>query len=503
MLSKLLKKTHIPVWLFVVLLLILVFRIPSFFEPYYYGDETIYLTLGEGIRQGVPLYKNLHDNKPPLLYIVAAVAGSIFWFKVILAGWMIATTYIFWKFVERMYPKKEKLHKVSVIIFAILTTIPLFEGNIANAELFMIGPTILAFYILLFNKLNVRNLLLSGMLFSVSTLFKMPALFDIGAIVAFFLIYLKISKKDLLLTLKNLVFIFVGFVIPILITVIWYAYRGALHEYLVAAFLQNLGYLSTWSGNTVKKAPFLVKNAALLIKFGFVILANFILYLKRRSLPKEFVFLVSWVLFSSFAVSLSERPYPHYFVQVIPAVSILFGLFFTDKTLVQSLSLIPLGIAFFVPFYYKFWYYPTTSYYARFVKLATGQLSKDGYLKSFNINVSRNYQIADVISKITKKTDKVFVWGESSQIYALSRRLPPIKYTADYHIKDFYSNDMVIKDLKTKPPTVIVILPESLPFPELKLFMVNKYILLTEVDGAEIWKALTPEVQSAIIINSF
>ena len=55
------------------------------FEPYYYGDEMIYLALGQGLRQGIPLYLGLHDNKPPLLYLTAAISGNLFLFKVILA----------------------------------------------------------------------------------------------------------------------------------------------------------------------------------------------------------------------------------------------------------------------------------------------------------------------------------------------------------------------------------------------------------------------------------
>jgi len=60
----------------------------------------IYLALGEGVRQGIPLYLSLHDNKPPLLYLAAAISGNLFIFKVILAFWNIATVYIFWKLIK-------------------------------------------------------------------------------------------------------------------------------------------------------------------------------------------------------------------------------------------------------------------------------------------------------------------------------------------------------------------------------------------------------------------
>lgn len=106
------SKFHTPLWLFFLLIIVILLRIPSFFEPYSYGDEMIYLILGEALRQGVPLYKGVHDNKPPLLYLTAGIAGSLFWFKVILAIWHVATVYIFWKFVEKTFPKKNSLAKI-------------------------------------------------------------------------------------------------------------------------------------------------------------------------------------------------------------------------------------------------------------------------------------------------------------------------------------------------------------------------------------------------------
>src|SRR3990170_5025838 len=175
-------KFHTPTWLFFVLSIVFILRIPSFFEPYSYGDEMIYLTLGEAIRRGIPLYSGIHDNKPPLLYIMAAVAGRLFWFKAILAIWHLITVFIFFKLSEIIFPKRKSAQKIATIVFALLTTIPLLEGNIVNAELFMIGPTIMAFYILLSKKLSFRKIFAAGVLFSFSSLFKVPAVFDVPII---------------------------------------------------------------------------------------------------------------------------------------------------------------------------------------------------------------------------------------------------------------------------------------------------------------------------------
>ena len=146
--KELIAKTHTPVWLTILLGIVLLLRIPSFFEPFAYGDEMIYLTLGEGIRQGATLYKEVYDNKPPLLYLLAALAGNVFWFKAILAFWNVGTIILFWKLSQALFPNKLKLQKTGTIIFALLTTLPLLEGHIANAEIFMLGPIITAFLIL-------------------------------------------------------------------------------------------------------------------------------------------------------------------------------------------------------------------------------------------------------------------------------------------------------------------------------------------------------------------
>lgn len=212
------------------------------------------------------------------------------------------------------------------------------------------------------------------------------------------------------------------------------------------------------------------------------------LFISRKKLSKEFVFVSAWLLATLFAVTLSERPYPHYFVQSLAPLSILLGMLFSLKTVEQSLTVIPLTIAFFVPFYYKFWYYPTASYYTRFIKFVTKQTTKQEYFKSFSPNVTLNYEIADFLAKSSTKNDRIFVWSnDSSAIYSLSRRLPPIKYVADYHFRDFSNPNEVINILTKTMPKFIVITSSSFPFPELNTFVNENYYIISEIGTSQIW----------------
>ncbi|OGM20744.1 hypothetical protein A2714_03625 [Candidatus Woesebacteria bacterium RIFCSPHIGHO2_01_FULL_38_9] len=496
--TKILAKLHTPVWLFILLVVVFILRIPSFFEPYSYGDEMIYLTLGEAIRQGVPLYLGVHDNKPPLLYILAAISGRLFWFKAILAIWHLITVFIFWKLSEVLFPKSVKAQKIATIIFALLTTLPLLEGNIANAEIFMVGTTILAFYLLLSKKLTRKNLFVSGVLFAVSTLFKVPAAFDVPAIVLLWLFTEKnLTWKSLKTTTSRTFYLLIGFLSLILLTFVWYYLRGALGEYISAAFLQNVGYLSSWRPTDVQE-PFFVRNSPLLLRGAVIAFGVGILFWYRKKLSTEFLFGTTWLMLTLFAVTLSERPYPHYLIQSVPPISLLLSILVTRKVREQVLTIIPLTIAFFVPVYFKFWYYPTVPYYTKFIQLLAGGLTREEYLSTFGSHVPRNYKIADFVLTATKPSEKIFVWGESSPIYALSKRLPPGKYVADYHIKDFSAEEDTIKILANDIPSFIIILPDSQPFPLLIGFLHNNYGLAETIDGAEIWKLLSPKIRSLI-----
>lgn len=477
-----------PNWLVGILALVLILRIPSFFEPYYYGDEMIYLTLGQGVRQGITLYKDVYDNKPPLLYLTAALSENLFWFKTILAFWSLITVFIFYKLAKNLFAKNEKALKVSTLIFAILTTIPLLEGNTVNAELFMIGPSILAILILLKENLNFKNTFTAGLLFGISFLFKVPALFDVPVIIFYWLITSNL-KSDWKIILKNTLVLGLGFITPVIATFVWYFFQGALIEYIKSAFIQTIGYVSSFRPGDVQK-PFLVRNAPLLIRGLIVIVGSGVIFIFRKKLSNRFILISIWTLFALFAVTLSERPYPHYLIQVVAPLSLFLTIFFTEHSFEQSLTVIPLTLIFFVPVFYKFWFYPTASYYLRFINFATHKINQTEYLNSFGSNVNRNYEIAKFLISSTSEKDRVFMWdSDSSAVYALSRRLPPIKYVADYHINDYSNKTQVAQEMAQKLPKIII-LTSTHPYPEIAFLIRTQYVLVSQIGNANIYSRI-------------
>lgn len=486
-----------PLVLLVALAVLL--RIPSLFEPFWYGDEGIYLTLGEAARQGLVWYRDIFDHKPPMIYLFAAIAGSVFWFRFILLVWHAATIVLFWKLAESLFAKKEKAVLLSTAIFTLLTSIPLIEANIANSEIFMIGPTIAAMYLLFSaKKLTSRRIFASGVLFSLATLFKVPAAADLVALVVFWGITALWSPARIWEVIKRGPVLAAGFLLPILLTVDYYWMKGALREYLSTAWFFNLGYLQGWGVPQVEAAP-QPFEANLFFRAQVLAVLLLALILLKKRFDNITLFSSIWLLFALFAMLLSGRPYPHYVIQVVPPLALLLGILAFGQEKYRLLTLPALSFFLVSLVFYKFGYYPVFSYYQNFAAFAGGQKTQVEYFESFDRSVPRLYKLAEILASRTDRGERVFVWGTRPEIYALSRRLPPTRFVTSFHIGDLSAEAEVLQDLRKNPPRYIIVLrEEKRAFPGFFEFLNQNYIFVETVQGADIYKRISQKIIKAI-----
>lgn len=183
-----LDKNKTAWFMLIVLFSFFLLRLPSLFEPYWYGDEGVYQTLGMAIRDGRLLYRDIWDNKPPFLYLLYSVFDSD-QFSTKLASLIVGalSVLVFFFLAKKLFDSartRSKIHFFATIIFAILFGLPLIEGNIANAENFMILPILIS-ALMIFNLANKKSsslfnfqLFIAGLLLSFAFLFKVVALFD-------------------------------------------------------------------------------------------------------------------------------------------------------------------------------------------------------------------------------------------------------------------------------------------------------------------------------------
>ena len=489
--KRLKKKFFSSYWLILVLGMMFLLRLPLLFEPFTYADEGIYLTLGQALRKGLVLYRDIHDNKPPMLYLIAALGENFTAYRLIHFFWSFATIFIFYKLSQFLFSKNKRAIIISTSVFAILTSLHTFESNIANAENFMILPIITAFYLILpeisQNHFGKRWFA-AGVLFSLAVLFKVPAIFDFAA--AIVLLFLIDQKRSTSSTIQSLVFSLLGFLLPIFITILYFASQNALPQYLSTAFSQNLPYLSSWGGSNVKMGglPLILIGRALIV---FLIVILLFLFRKNFSLTAKLV--ITWFSFSLFAALLSSRPYPHYLIQVLPSFSLAFGFFAFDK-IKKWLKSIPvfLGLTFVLTFIsFRFWYYPNLPYLVNFYQFAFGIKSRQDYFSNFDKQALSLYEAAAFIKTHTSPQEKIFIWGTEPSIYALSHRLPVGRYTVSYHIIDFNGYQETMMALTNNPPRwLIKTQDEKTPFPQLQEFIEDNYVPFQQMGKMEIFYRL-------------
>ncbi len=471
-------------------------RIPSLFEPYRYGDEGIYLTLGLALRKGLVWYRDIHDNKPPMLYLLAAVSGSQVWFRFILLWWHAANTVLIYSLAKNIF-KKEIWALLAGYIFVIFNITQ--EGNIPNSEIFMVLPTTWAMLLLWKatsdrakgraerqqGMSNKKRYFFAGLLFGISFLFKVPAGFSFLAATLYLLFSEDLEIKLLATSIKKFVIhnekfitLFLGFIIFPLLSVIYYWFYGACSQYLKAAFFQNLGYLSSWSGG---HSEFIYRSFALLIISG-------LLFMVRKKISSGFLLVTLWFFLDLFGALLSGRPYPHYLIQVSPALSLLIIYFFISKIKLEKiLVILSLLTLIFSYKHYKFWRYPVMPYYNNFFQFAAGRKNKNDYFSFFGNQVPVLYQLAEKIQILTRPEDKIFIWGNEPSLYALSCRLPAGRYTADYHIADFNGWEETIKAVRFNQPVLIVRFSSGGSFPELEEIIKIDYQLKASLKTAKIY----------------
>lgn len=467
--------------------LIIFLRLPSLFEPYWYGDEGIYLTIGQGIKKGLVLYKDIFDNKPPLIYFLSALASNIFWFRFFLLVSCLLSCFLFIKIAD-FFLKKEFWFKITSLAFVLLLNIPLAEGNIANAEIFQLPLTLGAIY--LFFKIlkkggasgNKKDYFLIGILFSVAVLFKIPAIFDFLALVLF--LFLEKSKKH-----SSIFFsLVIGFFLPLIITVIYFLRCNYLKNFIEITFFQNLGYLSSWQTGSHQIS--LIKSGVLQ-KFTFlVIILLFLLWKSRKEYGKPIFFVQIWFLFDLFSCSLSGRPYAHYLIQILPSLSFLLGfLGECEKNRFKLTAILVIFLFYLIKI--KPWFYPVSPYYQNFFQFIFKVKTKTEYFSFFDQKVPKIYEISFFVKKYTKSTDKIFVWADEPQIYALSKRLPVSRYVVAYHIIDFKKFSETIEYLQKNPPKIIVLDKNKKEvFKELESLIASNYYKVKIYDNFEIYRTI-------------
>ena len=445
-------------------------RLPSLFEPYWYGDEGIYEVIGYALRHGRLLYSGIWDNKPPLLYLVYAVfdgnqTGAKF--LSLLAG-LGAVWGVF--FLSKKLFTNKKAVFTTTGLFAFLFGIPLIEGNIANAENFMLVLGIVSGLLIYSNnqthtKYKIQNTkyLVAGLLLGLSFLFKVVGMFDMAAFVVFLAIVglEKINSQTIIQTIKKLIPFFTGFIIPIVLCALFFVMTRTFSTFIHSVLFSNVSYVNYGNQFNLPAGRQVIPQGFLILKTLLLVAVVVFLFIKRTNIHPTKLFIFLWLTFSLYSALFSQRPYTHYVLVFLPSFILLIGLLI-NETKQKIFYGVVTGILFLfvgTTFSYNG---KTIPYYENFIQFVTDGETPTAYRAFFDQVTPRDYQIAQFITMQQKEHASVFIWGNSGQIYKLANTLPPGRFIVAYHITMTPQNYKETSELLAKnPPQFLITLPKQ------------------------------------------
>lgn len=522
------KKTFLYFTL-IILPVIFILRLKSFFVAVG-RDAGAFAYIGDMILKGAVPYRDIWDHKTPLIYYLNAglfkFFGSSFLtlaFSEVIFLWFGCI--LFYKLANLLFDRKISLW-LCLIFAAYMSTLKIAESfgmTETYAELAIVAA--LYFSVKYKNQLNIFCLFFSGLMISVAFLFRQTGLAGLLPIV----VYLAISKragtarKIPRITVEYLI-LFAGLLTPIFAIYLYFLTHNALKDCLSQMFTYNFVYCKT-SLPVYAKILRLIKETyksdlrifPFLLSFGITgaVCKSYDFFKHGRrdlryGLSRDFsvYFMLAALLFLDFySVSMSNRYYPHYFVQVIPALTLLSG-YALEYLFKYSESASKTNIFLIILFIFGS-ALPSDIYEsAAFFRNKGSILDKHGINIKGQRYICRYPALTDWIMKNTSRDDYIYIWGAEPGVYFIAERKCPSKYIYIFPLQTdgYIKNDDLegfINELALNKPKFIIntnthtaktftldfqIGDVRLTAERLTDFIAARYTYATTIEGCDIYR---------------
>lgn len=427
-------------------------RLAFLHEPFE-RDEGQYAAIGQEILRGGIPYRDAIEIKPPGVFYLYALAIKLF--GATPEGIRIFTSIYATLTVISVYAFARRIAGVRAGLFAALTygvfsTLPMYQGSSSNSEVFLVLPLTAGtlFFVMVLESGERKFLCYSGICAALAMIIKTVAL----PVIVFELLliaFIRSGKERWKDVLKD----GVAFVLPLIIsaalTCSYFALRGGFEDF----YYWNVLFPSTYkaSGITGPRLSVVVKHLMPSLLFPMTV-ALFSLpwfWSCKRTLSGLFTLLLipaAWCV-----VALPGKFFPHYFITMIPFLSIPAGIALAHLSSVRKpVALFFLAVAiillgFSIKENYRFYtvYPPETVSMKKYGSIFVSAVPVAKYLKEHTV-----------------PDDYIFQWGLEPEIYFLADRRSPVPYLTSVSVG--WSKDpekarrALLEALLTKKPKYIV-----------------------------------------------
>lgn len=314
------------IWLLSLPVLALLLRLPVVFFPFFNGDEATYSAIANSILHGSFLYSEVVDHKPPLIYLTyAAILSLTDGFGVLqvkLASVMVivATAMMLARIaVAAGRPVLEaRLSGLWYVIFSAMG--PGKDMLAANAEIFMMLPTAAAIWCFL-KKGSPGWLVGAGIWSAIAFLYKYQG----GAVLGGLAFAVLAEESSWPRKWRRLLLLGTGFILPLGVFVGLYLVRGELDPlyFWGWSFPRSYAGLLSWEQITanglVMTAKWAVPNCMLLL----AAVSGGMRLCRHRDSRTYFILLSCCLFWSVLGVASGGRFTMHYYIQLLPPLSLL------------------------------------------------------------------------------------------------------------------------------------------------------------------------------------
>lgn len=263
------KKNRSDAWIY---LLFLAFSFGILFictasSPRYatnpWNDANAFLTVGRSMANGLTIYKDIFEQKGPLLYLLHAIAGlisdsSFFGVYVMQSVFLSATVFSAYKTASLYVKSCQSIICALLTCFVTVNSCGYYYGD--SAEEFCLPFLMISIYFLCRyfknteqNTLSKPVFLLVGFLAGCVAMIKFTVIGFWFAWAAYTLLYIWFAKKDFKAAFINALIFLGGMAAAIIPWVIYFAVKGALWDFINSYFIlnataypkaENLGFIS-------------------------------------------------------------------------------------------------------------------------------------------------------------------------------------------------------------------------------------------------------------------
>ena len=410
-------------------------RWPTFNHAIWNLDEAIHAAIARTLLDGGVLYRDAIDQRTPLTYYVMA---GIFWafgannlwaVHLFIALLLAATTVLLSWLMRRWTGWCASLWVTGLYL---LLSIGLYYQGDANAFVtewfvaFFSTAAACLFWAPVW-RLDSLRWLTMGALLSCSFLSKQPGLLDLGAplLTSAWVAYRDGTGKITLVSRWGL--LMTGWLLPVAAVMAYFALHGAFNSFVFYAWTYNLRYYGPEIGWPDRLASLLVPFRLLLAYSSWLSLAMPVAVLRglyrlaqrqptaeeQRDNPAIFYLLV-WALGALAAGAAGGRGFDHYFIQLLPAISL--GLAWLLGRATESL----------IHQRYPWWKRigGVLMLAALLLQLAKSTIAA----RNRTLPVDPSERASNFIRTHSKPEEKIFVWGYHPDIYLLADRKPASRF---------------------------------------------------------------------------